>query len=324
MGILARMRWGALTQSDIDEINATSSQAQSTLSNVPPTLEFFAPVATAMNLERCAVLRKTVMDFAREKQLVCYRIVAKASKDVNTAELSRLGFLNDDATSKIPLTFEFYLGMPVMITKRIPDLEHLKIFANGTLAFVLGFAAASNESFISTTVNGVVVKQFKFMPGWLWVKVRNCNQVLVAGCAPGVVAVPPLTLSVRISLPNSDKSKSITLTQFPAISALACTPEKLQGVTLNHWITIAQLDRANYNPQTLYVAFSRVKTLTSIRLVQKLSMAYSRKFRPPKKFADEMIRLINLVQLPDYTPDHIIHAFHQWKEEQQSFALALP
>ncbi|KAI9353412.1 hypothetical protein BDR26DRAFT_928708 [Obelidium mucronatum] len=122
------------------------------------------------------------MDLAWKKQLVCYQIVTKA-----------LGFPNDDATSKIPLTFEFYLGKPVMITKLIPDLEHLKIFAKGTLAFFLGFAVAPNEWFMSTTVNGVVLNPLKFMPGWLWVKVCNCNLALVAGCAPGAVAVPPLT-----------------------------------------------------------------------------------------------------------------------------------
>ncbi|KAI9336936.1 hypothetical protein BDR26DRAFT_896815 [Obelidium mucronatum] len=65
-------------------------------------------------------------------------------------------------------------------------------------------------------------------------------------------------------MPNSAKLWIPSLKQFPVISALACAPEKLQGVTLEPWITISDLDRPNFNPQTFYVAFSRVRSQSEL------------------------------------------------------------
>ncbi|KAI9325526.1 hypothetical protein BDR26DRAFT_902740 [Obelidium mucronatum] len=121
-------------------------------------------------------------------------------------------------------------------------------------------------------------------------------------------------------MPNSARTWSPTLTQFPAISALACTPEKLQGVTLEHWITIAKLDRPNFNPQTLYVAFSRVRSLNCIRLPIKLTAEYVRKFRPPKKYVTEMVRLMGMVILPAYACPAQQQQFLAWKQQQLDFA----
>ncbi|KAI9325803.1 hypothetical protein BDR26DRAFT_959175, partial [Obelidium mucronatum] len=272
---------------------------------LPPTSDFFAPVATATNIERCSVIRKIIMDTCREKQLVCYRIIAAPANDKNRTAIARISYLNDDSTDKIPLLLDFYLGMPLMITKQIPVLNHLKIFANGTLCFVLGFATQTMEHYITTVVDGVVVKQFTKTPAWLWVKVRNCTRILVPGCPAGVVAIPPLTLAVLIKMPNSAKLWSPRLTQFPVISALACTLEKLQGVTLEHWITISKLDRIHFKPQTLYVAFSRVRKLSSIRLISRLTLEYSRKFRPPRQAVAEMMRLIQLVCIPAYASQSV-------------------
>ncbi|KAI9312774.1 hypothetical protein BDR26DRAFT_903258 [Obelidium mucronatum] len=121
-------------------------------------------------------------------------------------------------------------------------------------------------------------------------------------------------------MPNSAKLWSPSLKQFPVISALACTPEKLQGVTLEHWITISDLDRPNFNPQTFYVAFSRVRKLSGIRLPAKITPHYARKFKPPKKFVVEMVRLINMVTIPEYACQAIIDDFNSWKEEQHLFS----
>ncbi|KAJ3060997.1 hypothetical protein HDU98_003071 [Podochytrium sp. JEL0797] len=268
-----------------------------------------------------------ITDICRTQNLTCFRIAAEPKNKKNLQTLSRLSDLNDDATSKIPLLFDFYLGMPIMCTKRIPDLKHLEVFANGTICFIIGFAASqqvgSEDPFITTIVDGVVFKQFRSMPKLLWLKVRKCDRILVPGCPPGVVAIPPLELSVSIEMPNNGSLWSPTLVQFPCISALACTPEKLQGVTLDHWITISKLDRHCYQPQTQYVGFSRIRMLKCIRLPFKYRLEYIRKFKPPKPYVEEMIRLIDMVTLPSYASVEITTAFDDWKLEQHNFAAPL-
>ncbi|KAJ3221049.1 hypothetical protein HDU78_000713 [Chytriomyces hyalinus] len=142
------MRWGQLTRRDIVDINKyTASSMQGNPPGKPDIgQDFFAPVATAMNTERCAIIRKCIMDTCRELDLPCYRVFATPTNKDNMTALMNVHYLNDDATSKIPLKFDFYIGMPIMITKRIPELEHLKVFANGTLCFILGIVNAVGSS----------------------------------------------------------------------------------------------------------------------------------------------------------------------------------
>ena len=320
LDILSQMRWGVLTAEDVLSFNEQAVTPNAILAAVPPMTGYFAPVVTAANTERCAVNRKLIRDTCQSLDITCYQVMAEPSRQKHIQRLSQISFLNDDATSKVPLLFQFYLGMAIMVTKRIPALECLKVFANGTLGHIVGFVSSAGEHFSTTFADGVTVKQFQKMPKLIWVKIRGCNRVLVNGCPSGVVGLPPSTLSVSIKMPNSNATWSPTLTQFCCIPALACTPEKLQGVTLEHSITIGKLDRHPFKTQTLYVSFSRVRAKTAIRLPWRLTMAYVRLFRPPKIFILEMIRLIALVELPIYADDAVTQSFTDWKLTQNEFA----
>ncbi|KAJ3377244.1 hypothetical protein HDU80_003394 [Chytriomyces hyalinus] len=173
------------------------------------------------------------MDTCRELDLPCYRILATPVNKDHLTKPSQVSFLNDDATSKIFLIFDFYIG--------IPKLEHLKVFANRILSFILEVVEEPGTTFASTSVEGVTLRKFMKCPRLLWVKVRNCSKVLVPNCPPGYVAIPPLSKSVAIKMPEGG-IWSPTLLQYPAIPAMACTPEMLQGTTLEYWITISMLD----------------------------------------------------------------------------------
>ncbi|KAJ3390067.1 hypothetical protein HDU80_011359, partial [Chytriomyces hyalinus] len=129
LSMLSQMRWGQLTRRDIVDINKYTASSMQGNPPAKPDIgqDFFAPVATAMNTERCAIIRKCIVDTCRELDLPCYRIFATPTNKDNMGDIMNIHYLNDDATSKIPLKFDFYIGMPIMITKRIPELEHLKV-----------------------------------------------------------------------------------------------------------------------------------------------------------------------------------------------------
>ncbi|KAJ3008514.1 UNVERIFIED_CONTAM: K(+)/H(+) antiporter, partial [Siphonaria sp. JEL0065] len=99
--------------------------------------------------------------------------------------------------------------------------------------------------------------------------------------------------TVSIALIISGLAESSEADAIRLVMLLTTSETVSQATTFNvqmfrlasndHWLTITQLDRPNFNPQTLYVAFSRVRKLKWIRLPSKLTVVYAQKFRPPKK-----------------------------------------
>lgn len=125
--ILRRLHMGVNTQEDVDIINAATSMDKHYLRGLDeqpePIAEYFAPFAVGLNQQRCEYQRQTVINYCSKFEADLFEIEAVPAKQRHASILRRLHKLDDDYTDKVCLKFQFYIGMPIMITKRIPALE---------------------------------------------------------------------------------------------------------------------------------------------------------------------------------------------------------
>jgi hypothetical protein len=266
-------------------------------------------MANGLNRHRCAFQRNATNAYCQKIEVPLFEIQAHAANTDNQSRIAALDFLDDDATSKVPLLFRFYLGMPVMITKRLKELDILRVVSNGTLGSIIGFvhhdgsSSTTNDAYFDISQDGdITVKRFKKLPMLLLIKVRNCEKILVEGYPPGVIGLPAIHDSVQISLPWKpfDSPWSPTLDQFGIIGCLGMTPEKLQGVTLFNKLYIGELDRPLFSPACFYVALSRVLRMLNLVLSHKLTMEYVNKFRPPLFILLKMKEILGELDFPPY------------------------
>ena len=333
LDILHRTHWGVNTAADLEVLNTRTVhecyETDTTPIVMPLNLQhqhYFAPMVSPINKDRCSYLRVHNHNHAKKCGIHLFEIMAKPANKNKEALIRNLSYMDDDNTDKIPLMFFGYIGMPVMITKRYKNelsIEKLKLIANGTIGFIVDFTpdydnGSTDEDLYHTRyVNGVKIRRYKLIPKLMWLLIRGCNHVLCPGYPPGIVGLPPLKRSVTIKLPG--KKFSIMLTQFPAISANALTPEKLQGITLPHHLFVGKLDRYGFTGQCFYVVLSRVIALLWLVFTEPLEMNYVRKFLPPLSVLYTMKDLMSRINLPSYmTPEQLI-AFNNWKQRELTY-----
>ena len=98
------------------------------------------------------------------------------------------------------------------------------------------------------------------VPDMIYIRVINCNRVLVEGYPSGIFGIPAKRYRLKLSLPNPEgvsKTWSPSDTGFNIITAYAITPEKVHGETIGDGIVITPLERGGHliPPASLYVAF---------------------------------------------------------------------
>jgi len=337
--ILERMHWGVNTQEDIDMLNTRSLTSGSLdieghyRQYEAPEQDYFTPMAISRNKDRCGYNLETIYAIARKERVCVYEILAHSSNLANRATIQRLKYSDDDFTDKIPFLFSFHTnGMPAMITKRIVQLEVLNCIANGTLGFIIGYAdddsikmktspnIIDDDSmfWITTTEDNITIKRFKKPPAFLLFKVRGCKRRLVKGYPIGVVPIPLASYNANFRLPGATAKTTMAVTTFPIIPAYAMTPEKLQGVTLEHELFVSELE--NRSPQILYVVHSRVRALVNLILTQLMSLEYVRKFLPNLDLVYLVSSLIDRIELPAYMPPSERTKFAAWVTEQKRYA----
>ncbi|KAI9348154.1 hypothetical protein BDR26DRAFT_948318, partial [Obelidium mucronatum] len=333
--LLSRTHWGVNTSDDINLLN-TRFVGSPTLEKAicgTPDIEFFAPIATPINVRRCALNRHILHRTASTNHQLIYQINAYSTKVTVRNQFKRLQHLDDDYTDKTPFLLSFVLGSPVMCTKKLRDSQ---FFSKGVIAFVVGYEAdtscGSDDAalFITSTVNNITFKRFRLQPLLLYLKIRGCSNVLVDGFPPGILGIPPwkgpimTNIGGHGSLVKYPKKENRlwqpVCIQFPIILSYACTPEKMQGVTLKNHLIVTPLSRKGMKPQTLYVTLSRVKTLIALYLTERVTRQYLTKFRPPKHFVRKTLDLIQKIELPSYTPAHIMNSFDEWRSTQIRYA----
>lgn len=257
------------------------------------------------------------LQIARRSRLPVYECLAVAASR-SQAILRRLVNINDDMTDRIPMKLLFFIGMPVMIIRKHPQLLQADVIANGVLGNIVGFAPPAESLGCNITeANDVSIHRLNRQPQLLLVKIRGETRVLVEGFPKGVIGIPPLHAQVRLSkLPNLSQA-TITVDQFAVVPAFACTTEKLQGQTCRDGIVVSSLDRRKAVPrQALYVALSRCVSLEKLTLTDKLTRDYLKRFQPSNDVSNEMERLMKKITLPPYIQFDEAEAFQQWRQRQ--------
>lgn len=318
--ILSNLRWGRLSSVQLSDLNSRVLANQT--SPLPTSSQhldaFYRPVLVSTNKLRCALNREMTFSAARRLGVPIYECIAQP---VSRSSLitSHLINANDDLTAHIPMKFQFYIGMPIMISRKHPDLLETNVIANGVLGTVVGFYPQLTETNMSAVqVENVTVKRFVRPPHLLLIKVSKCHKRLVNGFPNGVIGLPPLKAQIALNKIQNLARSSITVIQFALVPAFACTTEKLQGQTCHDGILITPLERRQGVPhQTLYVALSRATSLDSITLTRPLTWNYLAKFTPTNTTVTEMQRLMNLVALPSYISRAQSIAFSNWKQNQK-------
>jgi hypothetical protein len=337
--VLERMHWGVNTQEDIDLLNTRSMENPAF--NLPVHLQqyngqaledYFSPMVLATNKDRCAYNRATMYAFANKNNEIIYEVLASSSKAANNTLIYKIRNWDDDRTSKIPFLFSFHTkSMPVMITKRVEQLQSLRCIANGTLGFIVGYIhnnriypspanVHSDDNFrIHTSDTGITVKRFIKAPEFILLKIRDCERILVRGYPPGVAAVPLASYKIeQLQMPGASKPMSMTVSTFPIIPAYALTPEKVQGVTLDYELYMPRLPTRA--PQILYVVATRVRALNKLILTDSLTMEYVRTFLPPLHVIKVTMSLIETIKVPSYITQTELDSFHGWLHKQETYS----
>ena len=84
------------------------------------------------------------------------------------------------------------------------------------------------------------------------------------------------------------RGAEVTRNQFPLVLAWATTIHKVQGLTLNE--LVVDMKGGRFSPGQAYVAFSRVKSLDKLHLINFQSSAITKSI----KVQEEMTRLRNI------------------------------
>ena len=325
---LRRLHWGVLTAEDIVLLNNAADITGHIRNDLPsdlPAEDNLAPFCSALNEDRCEYNRQSILNHCRKTNDVLFEIEAKPSKPRHEELLRRLHFMDDDCTDKVPLLLQFYMGMPVMITKRIKELAVLKLISNGTLGFIIGFIShdgnkqVEDRNFTTTLQSGIVVKRFLKIPRFLIVKIRGCTRNLVQGYPSGVVLIPPVHGPIKVTLPHNKTLWNPTVTQFPFICANALTPEKLQGTTLDYNIYISPLDRYGFSEASLYVAMSRVRKRERLVFTEPITRDYVNKFRPPVRVLKEMKSMLEKSNRPPYMNIQQSLNYTTWMDQEIAY-----
>lgn len=318
--ILDNLRWGDLTDRQLGSLNSRVSATTNNSfrqNDSRQQKEFFRPVVVSTNKLRCAINTEMMFQIARAHGVPIFECLA-----VPTARsrklMDRIANATDDLTERIPMKLLFYIGMPIMVTRKHPDLIDAGVIANGTMGTVVGIhPPLSSLSHSTAELDGVLVKKFISRPDLLLIKINNCDKPLIEGLPDGVIGLPPVSAQVKLTKLGNLGQSSVKLEQFAVVPAFACTTEKLQGQTCHDGIVVTPLDRRKAVPrQTLYVALSRSISLNSVTLTAPITREYLAKFKPTEATANEMSRLIQLVVLPPYISESEKNRFNQWRARQ--------
>ncbi|ETK71805.1 hypothetical protein L915_21014 [Phytophthora nicotianae] len=197
--ILSELRWGRVSSDALARLNSRVVELPSTSER---TSTFFRPLVVATNKIRCAINKLMTFSVCTEMSLPLYEIRAEPN------EKSRQIFqhiinANDDLTQRIPLRLYSFIGMPIIVTRKPPQLADLKATAYGTLGTIIGYYPPANEAeSVQVESEDIVVTRLLKTPQLIFVRLHDCDRVLVPGFGAGVIEIPKIsaTLSTVISL----------------------------------------------------------------------------------------------------------------------------
>lgn len=136
--ILDSLRWGRVSEEQLKILN---SRVQPVNRVEEPLLQtsadFYRPIVVCTNKLRCAINSMMIFKVAQARMATVYESMASSSSRSITI-VGNLANATDDITNRVPMKLLFYIGMPVMITRKHPEHLDANIIANGVTGTIVG------------------------------------------------------------------------------------------------------------------------------------------------------------------------------------------
>ena len=189
------------------------------------------------------------------------------TKDVNTRVGDIIFPTNPMKTGRLMDVLQLKIGAQVMLTDNLDVSDGL---TNGAKGVVTGFIAEQNPVLHQRVVQCVMVKFHAEKVGATAIshsvhKAAYPTSVPIKRICKEFEIVPShLHSSVVMRRMNTIK---VQRTQFPLFLAWAVTVHKVQGMTLDSIVVDMSLSKGRYQSGMAYVAFSRVRALNDLHIV---------------------------------------------------------
>ena len=229
-----RLRYGTLTQEDLDYINSVAFPASTPLNT--PTLSdtHINPYLTTSNQTRFFFNNSCVASHAKllGEDIHYFPAIVKANGTcLAPNELRSLFKISDDKVARKMILLKLFLGMPVKMTRNHKN-PHLKI-SNGAVGHVVGYQLSKDARYPIVTPKGAGrynLHRHSEPPDIIFVKINGEEDVLVDGLPPGVVPITSHKTSAHnIHLPN--RTISVDVTQISLVPAYSLTADSCQGIS---------------------------------------------------------------------------------------------
>jgi hypothetical protein len=229
-GILDSLRWGRVSDEQLEISNSRVQTVNRVEAPLPPTSgDFYRPIVVCTNKLRCAINSMMIFKVAQARVATVFESMASSSSRSKTI-VSNLANATDDITNRVPMKLLFNIEMPVMITRKHPELLDADIIANGVTDTIVGMHPPPDEAEFTRYIgNGVEILRLLRHPELLLIKLHGCCKPLVTGFPDGVIGLPPLHACLQLKrIPNLAQA-SVTVDQFAVVPAFSCTTESCKA-----------------------------------------------------------------------------------------------
>lgn len=256
--LLCRVRTNTCTSDDIQTLKSRELS--------PDAVDYPTQALHVYRLNTDVDSRNVVMLDNLAPQSAQYTIQAKDSIAGQTSHIS-LSAISEkrSETGSLHGLLKLAIGARVMLTTNVEVSDGLVNGARGEVVHVV--------TNIRGEVSSVLVKFDNSSVG------RKSIQ-----SSPYSHAVP-LTMHEVVFFAKGRRGSEVTRLQFPLTLAWATTIHKVQGLTLDE--IVIDMKDGRFNPGQAYVAFSRVKTLEGLHILNFNEKA----FKKSNDVANEMVRL---------------------------------
>lgn len=301
---LKRLRRGECTKEDIEMFNTRVFCSAKMMGKLDSSsFSGTVPLVVRGNETRMALNWKCVKELSLacgRKPIVCVAKIFSGNWDVfMETDMKKLLACNDTQTSNLSPLLPLLPGMPVRVTMNVSvDI----CIANGTEGTLVGIEFEEGTGFDETVIFDVECVIPSRMPVACFVLTPSCQDALprrfktVPSHYPdGTIPLIPATsrkfkTSLKIWV---ECAESLQLTQFPFVPSFASTTYKVQGITSDGVTAFPFFKGCSVRPPraSMYVVLSRVRSLDSLYLFEKITEEQVRFFTPSFELLSEEKRL---------------------------------
>ena len=261
LDFLHRLREGKCTEEDLHMLNERVIGQNVDITSIldTPIIVPSNELSTAINnlfTTRHSLVRPVYVCQAKD-----YIGKIKDGKPISKSTAKFIKKMPATSTQGLPTELQFFIGMPVMVTRNL--YTELGI-TNGTTGII---RSVHFNKPIDNDNNGLIY--LVHQPTYIVVELKDISMKPLEGLPPNHVPIYPQTTGIQIKVPNK-KRETFNRRQFPLVPRFSITAHKSQGQTLRKAIVDLEPPpgRRNAGIEYAYVPLSRVRRLEDLTLLR--------------------------------------------------------